>query len=268
MGFIKGHWYAFRGLVTLNPVTKKSTGLLRLLRWEGDHFFPAPIEVGPNRNCTIVFVSKQPYYEYIDVSNIDADLSDAMTLGAYRRWQDEVALPKSGHALYRADLAAVEARIYESRDKLLSSIIGLSSNAFSPAIEPPKKTIVYIAGRFSKREVFRKYRASLEIQGYEVRCRWLDQVRDAEPHEIEKIMQRDIEDIDASDVVIVDGELSSKGGMLFEMGYAYAKGKRVYLIGDLAMGFAKLIPYNVPRRRFKDWLELLAQALPSGKVQL
>lgn len=265
---VKGHWYVFRGLVALNPVTKKSTGLLRQLRWEGDRFFPARIEIGPHRNCANVLFVSEPYEEYIDVSNIDAGLSDAMTLGTYRRWQDEVALPKSGHALYRADLAAVEARIYESRDKLLSSIIGLNSIFFGPDIEPPKKTIVYIAGRFSKRETFRKYRASLEIQGYEVRCRWLDQVRDAESHEIEKIMQRDIEDIDASDVVIVDGELSSKGGMLFEMGYAYAKGKRVYLIGDLAMGFAKLIPYNDPERRFKDWLTLLAQALPSGKVQL
>jgi nucleoside 2-deoxyribosyltransferase len=92
--------------------------------------------------------------------------------------------------------------------------------------------IVYIAGRFNKREEFREHAAELRAAGIEVTAQWLE-APDDEEWRLAAI--RDIKDIDRSEIVVnfiePKGSANVGGGRHWECGYAYAKGKLVILVG-------------------------------------
>jgi nucleoside 2-deoxyribosyltransferase len=82
---------------------------------------------------------------------------------------------------------------------------------------------VYLSGRLRLRHQLREDREVLEAAGHTSTARWLDDVGGTP----EEIAQRDLEDIDRATVVIVRGHCGRNGGLMFEVGYALAQGKRI-----------------------------------------
>ncbi len=261
------HVYVFRKCQEINPFTKEPIGKLKRFTWtRRGGWSPYPVWEGLDQNC-----DSKPDYPFIIDNNDIIDLADTLTdvteLGKLRRWEDEIHVRNGGVwgrnfpafvADMAVDVAALEARLMFDHHIIAALIKDLP-------LPTPKKTIVYICGKFSKREEFKRCRHSLEIQGYEVSGRWLDQIGPAAPFQRKQIAEDDVADINRADVLIVDGDMSTKAGMIWELGYATAKGKRIYMVGELPTIFAELIP---PKNCFKDWFELLASALPSGRVKL
>lgn len=95
---------------------------------------------------------------------------------------------------------------------------------------------IYLAHNFKARWWLRDYKALLEQNGHEVTSRWISQnypdIRNPEGEQ--KYALEDLEDIDAADALILFtdqyGEKPGKGKFM-EYGYAYAKGKQIYLHG-------------------------------------
>jgi nucleoside 2-deoxyribosyltransferase len=95
---------------------------------------------------------------------------------------------------------------------------------------------VYLAGSWNHRLECRLGRTALQGIGIEVVARWLDtEHNETVPREEQALMEAlyDLEDIDGADAIVVDNTVaSSSGGFHLETGYALAKGKPVYLIGE------------------------------------
>lgn len=112
--------------------------------------------------------------------------------------------------------------------------------------------IVYLAARYSRREEMCGYRSGLQRAGIEVSGRWLDGAHqignDGKPIGEEgeaavelgesiaaHFAEEDIADLNAAQVVVCFTEMprvsNSRGGRHFEMGFAYAAGKRVIVVG-------------------------------------
>ena len=101
----------------------------------------------------------------------------------------------------------------------------------------------YLAARYARRDELKGYAAALEaIKGVEVTSRWLQEEAPLDSnmgdHKIEFYKDTaaiDIEDIDRAHAVVFFSEDPlvgvPRGGRHFEMGYAHAKGKSVYVIG-------------------------------------
>jgi nucleoside 2-deoxyribosyltransferase len=81
---------------------------------------------------------------------------------------------------------------------------------------------VYLSGRLRLRGQLRADRELLEAAGHVSTARWLNDVGGTP----EEIAERDLEDIDRADTIIVRGHCGRNGGMMFEVGYALAQGKR------------------------------------------
>lgn len=101
---------------------------------------------------------------------------------------------------------------------------------------------VYLASRFENRARLRECRVVLEGYRHVVTSRWLDVACRPTPAEdspewadhAAEWSQYDLEDIDASDLLIcdLDCELEGmRGGVHVEVGYALALGKQVWVIG-------------------------------------
>lgn len=100
---------------------------------------------------------------------------------------------------------------------------------------------LYIAARYSRKQEMEQVRDRLERNSIEVTSGWLD-----EPHapdtpldgissdQSREYAQKDLDDIDRSDTFLFFSEdvLTPRGGRHVEFGYALAKGKDIYVIGD------------------------------------
>src|SRR5713226_6452736 len=98
---------------------------------------------------------------------------------------------------------------------------------------------IYIAARYSRRAEMAAQAGILRAAGHEVTSRWLVEhnVEWTGGHDPqwEEISLGDIEDIDSAEVVISfthpRGTPVTGGGRHVEFGYAYAKGKKLIIVG-------------------------------------
>jgi len=109
----------------------------------------------------------------------------------------------------------------------------------------------YLASRWSNRFRLRELRDRLVQHGHLVTSRWIDNPdRPDSKEEIEKFWgqwaAKDIEDMDNADALILmtwnctDKHDQPRGGMRFEEGYCYAKGKPIFVLGHRVIVFDQL----------------------------
>lgn len=115
---------------------------------------------------------------------------------------------------------------------------------------------LYIASRFRNKDFIRNTIRVLPSR-YEVVSTWHDLADSADGTRIEAAI-RDLRELDQCDAVLVithDCE-AVPGGMHFEAGYAYAKGKQIYLLGPSVNIFydhvAKVVDYDFYRTPPKE----------------
>jgi nucleoside 2-deoxyribosyltransferase len=101
---------------------------------------------------------------------------------------------------------------------------------------------VFIAGWFDARPIMNELASILESEGFVISSRWIQTAKDVPDfyglHDstLKRAAYKDIEDIDASDLVILVNPKRhhghGRGGRHWEMGYAYAKGKPIIIVGE------------------------------------
>lgn len=92
---------------------------------------------------------------------------------------------------------------------------------------------VYVAARFERQAEARDLAQELVDHGYRVTSRWLfvDGLKMG-TDQAATWAQKDLEDLDAADAVVaLSDEVPGRGGKDFELGYAYARGKRCVVVG-------------------------------------
>jgi len=96
---------------------------------------------------------------------------------------------------------------------------------------------VYIAGRFARKLELQVYAARLRREGHTVTSRWLRGHNATESHEKLKLFaEEDLQDVHAADMVLLftdggDTDGGYSGGRHWECGYAFALGKKVWIVG-------------------------------------
>jgi nucleoside 2-deoxyribosyltransferase len=102
---------------------------------------------------------------------------------------------------------------------------------------------IYIAAKYPRRDEMRHVRTKLQIAGFTVTSRWLDETTpldstlpESTPRSCQRTAIIDLEDVDRADTFLFFSEDSlvgvPRGGRHVEMGFALAKGKRIIVIGD------------------------------------
>lgn len=102
--------------------------------------------------------------------------------------------------------------------------------------------LIYIAGRYSRRDEFRQVRKVLEIAGHSVTSRWLDEDKpltanmgEETPEWYEHTQSVDLHDILRADCILFHAEDplvgTPRGGRHVEFGYALAFHRRIFVIG-------------------------------------
>ena len=109
------------------------------------------------------------------------------------------------------------------------------------------------------------HRGDLQRAGHAVTSRWIDLVRETEA-DAAKCARVDIEDIETADTLIGFSDpprsTSSRGGHFFEEGYAFARGRRVIIVGHRSHVF-----HFLPALEFyPTWPEALRALAPSLRL--
>ena len=102
---------------------------------------------------------------------------------------------------------------------------------------------VYVAARFERQAEARALAYELIANGYPVTARWLNAPGLALGDLARERLwaQADLADLDAADVyLLLSDEVPGRGGKDFEGGYAYARGKRLVVVGPRAHIFHAL----------------------------
>lgn len=137
----------------------------------------------------------------------------------------------------------------------------------------------YVAGWYRAKEEIRPLREALVARGVAVTSRWLDSA----DHEgvpgvtntilMVRYMREDLEDVDAADAVVLYHPRAhhgkGTGGRHVETGYALARGKPVFLVGDAESVFhfhplvtvLPLLEYPLS----DDYLKLIARSVAAGR---
>lgn len=121
---------------------------------------------------------------------------------------------------------------------------------------------VYLASRFGRQAELRGYREQLAAMGIEVTSTWLDAVRDDQANDesdLAAIAEKNFEDIERADVLIVftdESEGACRGGHHVELGFAFADGKDIAVIGPRI----NLFHYHGDVNHFASWAEFTATA--------
>ena len=108
----------------------------------------------------------------------------------------------------------------------------------SEALRP--NDVIYVAARFERQAEARALAEELRRAGYLTRCRWLyatgPALGNAETSELQA--RSDLNDLDGADVyLLLSDEVLGRGGKDFEGGYAFARGKRLVVVGPRAHVF-------------------------------
>ncbi len=109
---------------------------------------------------------------------------------------------------------------------------------------------VYIAAKYRRRFDLREFAAALRAHGVEVTSRWLDNgEEEAGGPGLAALM--DVEDVRRADAIVFIGEArgsqNTGGGRWFELGLAYALGKRCIVILDESAGDGEHLGSAPPR---------------------
>lgn len=123
---------------------------------------------------------------------------------------------------------------------------------------------VYLASRFGRQAELRGYREQLIAMGVEVTSSWLDVERDEAAgaytdEQLAEAAEKNFTDIERADVLIVftdSDEGSRRGGHHVELGFAFADGKDIAVVGPRVNVFH----YHGDVNWFESWDELLATA--------
>ena len=136
---------------------------------------------------------------------------------------------------------------------------------------------VYLAASWSRKEEIAKIAKELIAVDIDVQSRWLFEPSvPASRYHFEKFLREratiDLSDVRAADVLVrftddlncetVPSYLAT-GSRMFEMGYAYAQGKPIIVVG----GHQPVFDYMPNIMHVKDADELLVYLVPSGKIQ-
>lgn len=124
---------------------------------------------------------------------------------------------------------------------------------------------VYLASQYARREELKSYADQLQSIGIDSTARWLNENADLNGKmsnhtllENAEIAQRDIEDVDKAEAVLLFTNGSEtkivRGAHHFELGYAYGRGKKVFTVGPRDNVFHYL-PCVV---NFPTWAEAFA----------
>jgi nucleoside 2-deoxyribosyltransferase len=91
---------------------------------------------------------------------------------------------------------------------------------------------IYVAAKYYRGTELKKLCAELRTVGHEVTSRWILQGEEGMTAEAAALM--DLEDVDAAEAVLFIGEPRGSenrgGGRWFELGYAHAKGKKLFVV--------------------------------------
>lgn len=90
-------------------------------------------------------------------------------------------------------------------------------------------TKIYIASSWDNREIVKHTMDALELRGHEITEDWTTHVY---PELGEEYSLKDIKGINECNVFIMMLSSTKSFGKAFEMGYAYAEGKPIFVIGD------------------------------------
>jgi len=117
---------------------------------------------------------------------------------------------------------------------------------------------IYTAATFSEQKRIRAMKEQLVQMGHNVLSTWLDEVvRPDGIDEVEferKMAMKDLQEVAASDCVILDMASPSRtAGKMIETGFAIAKHKLLYVVGDKP---DHAIFLHLADRHFKNWDEL------------
>jgi nucleoside 2-deoxyribosyltransferase len=116
--------------------------------------------------------------------------------------------------------------------------------------------LIYLATRFENQKNLIAQRPKVEAIGHKVTSRWLnDEAEDCWRDNAQVYSEKDFEDIDASDMFLLDMTCDldgAKGGHFVELGYAIKGQKLVWIIGKQPNVFC----YHKNVRFFKDWKEV------------
>lgn len=121
---------------------------------------------------------------------------------------------------------------------------------------------IYIAAKYVMRYELRHVVDQLRAMGHECTSQWIDNGEESKGQQAAALM--DLADVDRADAVIFMAEHHRSqnigGGRWFEFGYAYAQGKRIYVVrpGDMNETVFCALPGV---RKFGHIIEALA-ALP------
>lgn len=130
--------------------------------------------------------------------------------------------------------------------------MGSPQNPIRIAVPPPP-VIVYISGRFSRRDVLRAYRDQLLTMGYYVASRWLDEEGGTPEEWYGELALRDIVDINRSTVFVRDTlEVGRHHGCEVETGIAIAKAMPFFRVGPSLNIFHRLA-----NKTFATWDDAL-----------
>lgn len=96
---------------------------------------------------------------------------------------------------------------------------------------------VYLAAVYQWMERMKVEREKFRAAGFEVTSQWIDNGEESvaivQRHDA---AQMDLNDIDMADILVLftldKGTMFSSGGRMVELGYAMAKGKAIFIIGD------------------------------------
>jgi nucleoside 2-deoxyribosyltransferase len=95
---------------------------------------------------------------------------------------------------------------------------------------------LYLAALYSRRAEMEVCANFLKNKGFEITSSWVYGAEENEGRTREQNAIMDLGDVDKADIVVsfthAQGTLTKGGGRHVEFGYAYAKGKKLVIIGD------------------------------------
>lgn len=142
-------------------------------------------------------------------------------------------------------------------DRHIYTIVSTAGEPCSSAkgewVLKPMKRVAYIAASWGNRFKLREIRRRLNEIGIDVSSQWIDFDRGYTETEKDELWVdeafRDYDDIDGSDVLIIDTtDTNTRGGREWEAGYATGIGMRTVRVGPIITPFHASVS-----RSFKDW---------------
>lgn len=119
----------------------------------------------------------------------------------------------------------------------MTTEVTINETAINEAANDLAVRKVYLAAMYQWMDRMKVEREKFHAAGYEVTAQWIDNGEESEAivtrHDA---AQMDLNDIDRADIFVLftldHGTMFSSGGRMVELGYAMARGKAVFIIGD------------------------------------